>query len=180
MNGFISSNKIEKNRIPKESPTRQIVKCCRLGLIEPIHGRYWKVQVTVHAPLHRLEQNSTFKHKMVNFEFRTAVIMEPSMWHSSVIPWKAAYGPQVIESLPIYVIYQMRFVMMVVFGHYITKLNEIFVNSSDEWHFLLWISPNFRELVRVLVSAERNYRTNGLLESVSVTNGKIKSQLQDW
>jgi hypothetical protein len=24
-----------------------------------------------------------------------AVIMEPSMWHVSAIPWKAAYGPQV-------------------------------------------------------------------------------------
>jgi hypothetical protein len=23
------------------------------------------------------------------------VIMEPSMWHVNVIPWKAAYGPQV-------------------------------------------------------------------------------------
>jgi hypothetical protein len=42
--------KIDKYRIPKESPTRQNSKCCRLGLIEPVHGRYWKVQVTVHAP----------------------------------------------------------------------------------------------------------------------------------
>jgi hypothetical protein len=40
--------------------------------------------------------------KWWNFEFRnirrcvhTAIIMEPSMWHSSAIPWKAAYGPQV-------------------------------------------------------------------------------------
>jgi hypothetical protein len=24
-----------------------------------------------------------------------AVIMEPSMWHASAIPWKVAYGPQV-------------------------------------------------------------------------------------
>jgi hypothetical protein len=37
--------KIDKYRIPKESPTRQNWKCCRLGLIEPVHGRYWKVQV---------------------------------------------------------------------------------------------------------------------------------------
>jgi hypothetical protein len=26
-----------------------------------------------------------------------AVIMEPSMWHVRAIPWKAAYGPQVIR-----------------------------------------------------------------------------------
>jgi hypothetical protein len=48
---------------------------------------------------------STFQYlirKWWNFEFRnirrcvyTAVITEPSMWHSSAIPWKAAYGPQV-------------------------------------------------------------------------------------
>jgi hypothetical protein len=58
--------KIEKNRIPKESPTPQKWKCCRLSLIEPVRGRYWKVQVTVHVPYHRLKQNSTFKHE--NFE----------------------------------------------------------------------------------------------------------------
>jgi hypothetical protein len=40
--------KIKKNRIPKESPTQQNWKCCRLDLIELVHGRYWKVQVTVH------------------------------------------------------------------------------------------------------------------------------------
>jgi hypothetical protein len=37
---------IEKNRIPKENPTRQHWKCWRLSLIEPVHGQYWKVQVT--------------------------------------------------------------------------------------------------------------------------------------
>jgi hypothetical protein len=36
--------KIDKYRIPKESPTRQNWKCCRLGLIEPVHGRHWKAQ----------------------------------------------------------------------------------------------------------------------------------------
>jgi hypothetical protein len=47
---------IEKYRIPKESPTRQNFKCCRLGLIVPVHGQKWKVQVTVHAGLkHRLK-----------------------------------------------------------------------------------------------------------------------------
>jgi hypothetical protein len=31
--------KIERNKeSPKESPTRQHSKCCRLGLIEPVHG----------------------------------------------------------------------------------------------------------------------------------------------
>jgi hypothetical protein len=42
--------KIGKNRIPKESPKQQNWKCSRLGLIEPVHWRCWKVQVTVHAP----------------------------------------------------------------------------------------------------------------------------------
>jgi hypothetical protein len=42
--------KIDKNRICKESPTRQNWKFCRLGLTEPVHGRYWKVQVNVHVP----------------------------------------------------------------------------------------------------------------------------------
>jgi hypothetical protein len=57
------TNKIEKIRIPKESPTRQNWKCCRFGLIEPVHGRYWKVETTVNAPLHRLKQNSKFNTK---------------------------------------------------------------------------------------------------------------------
>jgi hypothetical protein len=46
-------------------------------------------------------QNSTCNSKMVYFVLRnirrcvhTAVIMELSMWHSSAIPWKAAYGIQ--------------------------------------------------------------------------------------
>jgi hypothetical protein len=46
-NDFTSSYGIEKNRIPKESPTRQNCKM----LQEPVHGRYWKVQVTVHGSL---------------------------------------------------------------------------------------------------------------------------------
>jgi hypothetical protein len=44
--------------------------------------------------------------KWLNFEFtnslrcvHTAVIIEPPMGHSSVIPWKATFGPQVIESV---------------------------------------------------------------------------------
>jgi hypothetical protein len=101
----IFNTKIEKNRILKESPTQHNWKVCRLGLIEPVHGRYWKVQVTVHAPpstgLSRIQH---LTRKWSNFEFRnirrcvhTAVIMEPLMWHSSAIPWKAAYGPQVKE-----------------------------------------------------------------------------------
>jgi hypothetical protein len=47
-----------KNLIPKESLKRQIknVAC----LIETVRGRYWKVQATVHAPLHRLKQYFTF------------------------------------------------------------------------------------------------------------------------
>jgi hypothetical protein len=45
-------------------------RSCLSYLIEPVHGRYWKVQVTVHAPYHRLKQNSTFKHEIVKFEFR--------------------------------------------------------------------------------------------------------------
>jgi hypothetical protein len=36
--------KIDKYRIPKEGPTRQNWKCCRLGLIESVQKRYWKVQ----------------------------------------------------------------------------------------------------------------------------------------
>jgi hypothetical protein len=45
----------ERNREkqnPLKNAKRQNWKCCRLGLIEPIHGRYWKVQVTVHASKH--------------------------------------------------------------------------------------------------------------------------------
>jgi hypothetical protein len=28
--------------------TMQNRKCCRVGLTEPVHGRYWKMQATVH------------------------------------------------------------------------------------------------------------------------------------
>jgi hypothetical protein len=41
----------EKNRISKESPIPQNWKCCRVGLIEPVHERYLKVQVTVRTHL---------------------------------------------------------------------------------------------------------------------------------
>jgi hypothetical protein len=37
---------IGKNRITKEKPKRQNWKC----MIKPVNVRYWKVQVTVHAP----------------------------------------------------------------------------------------------------------------------------------
>jgi hypothetical protein len=33
---------------------------------EPVHGRYWNMQGTVHIPLHRPKQNSTFNHKSGN------------------------------------------------------------------------------------------------------------------
>jgi hypothetical protein len=48
----INQYKKDKYIIPKESPTRQNLKCCRLCLIEPVHGRYWKVQITVIEPVH--------------------------------------------------------------------------------------------------------------------------------
>jgi hypothetical protein len=38
-------DKIKKNIIPTESPKTRILKFCRLGLIEPVHG----VQATAHA-----------------------------------------------------------------------------------------------------------------------------------
>jgi hypothetical protein len=44
---IITRKRKEKARIPIESQTRQ--KCCRLGLTEPVHGRYLKVQFTVLA-----------------------------------------------------------------------------------------------------------------------------------
>ena len=31
----------EKNKTSEESPKQQIYKCCRLGLIEPVHGWLW-------------------------------------------------------------------------------------------------------------------------------------------
>jgi hypothetical protein len=43
--------KTEQNRIPKERPKEtKTGKCCKLGLNEPAHGRYWNVLVNVHAP----------------------------------------------------------------------------------------------------------------------------------
>jgi hypothetical protein len=61
--------KLEKNGIPKVRPKRQNCRCYRLGVIEPVHGRYWKVQDTFHTPKHQLinKQNFTF---IVNFELR--------------------------------------------------------------------------------------------------------------
>jgi hypothetical protein len=41
--------KIEKIRIPKESPTRQNRKCCMLGLIEPVHGRQCHVKLNANV-----------------------------------------------------------------------------------------------------------------------------------
>jgi hypothetical protein len=80
------------------------LKCCRLGLIDPVNGRYCQVQTTVRASYHRLKQNSTFKQEMANFWnirrcVHTAFVMEPSMWHFRAIPWKTAYGSQEIESV---------------------------------------------------------------------------------
>ena len=34
-----------QNETPKESPKQQDCKCCRLGLIEHVHGRYIVLQL---------------------------------------------------------------------------------------------------------------------------------------
>jgi hypothetical protein len=59
------------------------LKMSHLGLIEPVHGRYWKVQSPVNSPLQRLKQNSTFKHKNVeiwNLEKSTDVFIRWLSW----------------------------------------------------------------------------------------------------
>ena len=38
---------IQEKRTPKESPKQQNYKYCRLGLFEPVHERYCKVQAIV-------------------------------------------------------------------------------------------------------------------------------------
>jgi hypothetical protein len=48
--------KIQKRGISKERSKRQNCKFCRLDLIEPVHARYLKVQVTVCAPVTGLAQ----------------------------------------------------------------------------------------------------------------------------
>jgi hypothetical protein len=53
--------KTERNRNPLRKPDKTKLKML-LGLIESVHGRLWKVQVTDHAPKHRLQQNSTCNH----------------------------------------------------------------------------------------------------------------------
>jgi hypothetical protein len=52
------------------------------------------------------EPNKPILFSFQNFEFwnirrcvHTAVIMELLMWHSSVFPWEAAYGPQEKEGV---------------------------------------------------------------------------------
>jgi hypothetical protein len=73
-----------KNRLPKESPTRQNWKCCRHSLIGPVHGRYWKMQVTVHARYHRRQQNLTFKHEngeTLNLETSADVFIWRLSWN---------------------------------------------------------------------------------------------------
>jgi hypothetical protein len=46
---YNDSDADKKNR--KKTQHANNVKCCRLGSIERVHGRYWKMQVTVHAPV---------------------------------------------------------------------------------------------------------------------------------
>ena len=36
---FDGNHKVQEKGTPKESPKQQNCKCCRLGLIEPVHGR---------------------------------------------------------------------------------------------------------------------------------------------
>jgi hypothetical protein len=95
------TNSIEKNRIPQGSPTRKNCKMLQARFDWACSWTVLEMQATVHIPQHRFKQNSKFKHeksKILNLETPavfTAVIMEPSMWHSIVIPWKTVYGPQV-------------------------------------------------------------------------------------
>jgi hypothetical protein len=79
-------DKIEKIRIPKESLTLQNWKCCRFGLIEPVHERYCQVQTTVHVPYHRLKQNSTFNTNWYNFEFWNIRWLHPHIDSSWIKP----------------------------------------------------------------------------------------------
>jgi hypothetical protein len=74
----------------------QNLQLYRLGLIEPVHELYWKCKLPSRL------KNST--QKWWHFELRnirkyvhTAVIMEHSLWHFHVIPWKATYGSKVKE-----------------------------------------------------------------------------------
>jgi hypothetical protein len=43
---IVSVKKKKKLRIPKESPNRQNLKCCRLCLIEFVHERYCQAETT--------------------------------------------------------------------------------------------------------------------------------------
>jgi hypothetical protein len=78
---------IDKYRIPEESPTQQNWKCCRLGLIEPVHGRHRKAQATAHAPQHRPKQNSTFKHEI--FLWKTTSPISTNL-AGLILGWRAS------------------------------------------------------------------------------------------
>ena len=66
--------KIQIKRTPKGSPKQHNCKCCRLGLIEPVRGRRWKVP----PPWHRLKHNITFKHGYCKFW----MLKHPYMCHN--------------------------------------------------------------------------------------------------
>jgi hypothetical protein len=91
------------------------LKKAQYGKIETVAGSVWlslfmdgtgKCHLPATPPSTGLSRIQHLNMKYKNFEFRnirrcvhTAVIMEPSMWHFHAIPWKAAYGPQVIKSV---------------------------------------------------------------------------------
>jgi hypothetical protein len=56
----------EKNGIGKERLKQQNIECCRHGLIEPVHGRQWYLQATVHALYHRLNQKLALETEQSN------------------------------------------------------------------------------------------------------------------
>jgi hypothetical protein len=57
---IIEMGRVEKGGIPKERSTRKYWKECKLGLIQSVKGRYWKLQVTVRTPSNGL--NGSIQH----------------------------------------------------------------------------------------------------------------------
>jgi hypothetical protein len=70
---------IEKYGIPKEGTKQKKWKCYRVGLIEPVHGQYWKVSRLKHWI--SSIQHLTWHGKIWNFEISSYVFILRLSWN---------------------------------------------------------------------------------------------------
>jgi hypothetical protein len=96
----------------------------------------------------QFKQNSTLNMDWYNFEtsadgVHMAVIMEPSMWHVSAMPWKAAYGPQVKKT-------RKQWAELNKMEFWKGKTTNIWKGTPQPFNLTILTSPNLSSIIKQL------------------------------